>query len=150
MSLFREIDYMATAKNVDHFLSHWLPKLILRSGRGLTDLSSPKLSFMPVGHAADDAAETAIVNGMAAETVVQAIHHTIYGCPELSKDILVWTYIDHWTPTKIIQHIPYERTYFFHVLKPDALNYFADGYDYWQARLKVDAGNIRDLHIYKK
>lgn len=149
MSLFREIDYMATAKNVDHFLSYWLPKLILKSGRGLTDLSSPKLSFMPVAHAADDAAETAIVNGMAAETVVQAIHHTIYHCSSISKIILLDIYIHNYSVERTVMDLPYERSQYFHKLKPKALLEFADSYDYWERVCGVDTSDIIDLHIYQ-
>lgn len=149
MSLFREINYYATAKNVNHFLTYWLPKLVMKSGRQLTDLSSPKLQQAP-GHNSSYTTDTKIVDGMAAELVVQAIHNTIQGCPELSRVILTKLYLLHETPQAVINSLPYERAYFFKVLKPEALNCFADGYDYWQAELNIDDSDKRDLHAYMK
>lgn len=148
MNLFRDIDYKATAKNTEHFLTYWLPKLILKSGRQLTDLSSPKLSLANGHSNYGNSNETKLVNGMDAEVVVQAVHNTIFGCPALSCKILVSLYINHESPTMVIESLPYERAYFFKVLKPKALNCFADGYDYWQCKLNVDDSDRRDLHIY--
>lgn len=148
MNLFQEINYKATAKNTEHFLTYWLPKLILKSGRQLTDLSSPKLSYANTHSNYGNVAENKLVNGMDAEVVIQAIHRTIYGCPILSRKILVSLYIKHASSQSLIASLPYERAYFFKVLKPQALNCFADGYDFWQCKLNVDMSDRQDLHIY--
>ena len=47
--LFQELDCDKTCDRVDEFLTEDLEKLILMSGRNLTDLRSPTLSLAP-GH----------------------------------------------------------------------------------------------------
>ena len=149
MNLLAEIDYQATAGNVDRLLKIKLPKLCYRAGRGIYELSSPQLSLAPAHSTGGNSAEASIINTLGIEQIILAIHHTIYHCGEISKTILIDTYIHHYTPDRIISLLPYERSQYFHKLKPLALNEFADRYDYWQRKCGVDIEDITDLHIYQ-
>lgn len=149
MNLFADIDYRATANNVDNLLKNKLPRLAHQCGRGLIDLSSPTLSLAPSHTNRTDGQENSIVHAMAAQEVVNAIHATIFDCSELSKTILVDTYLKRYTPEKIISSLPYQRSQYFHKLKPAALVEFADRYDYWQTQFKIDKSDMVDLHITK-
>lgn len=148
MNLLADIDYDATANNVDRLLRIKLPKLCLRCGRGLTDLSSPQLSFAPSHSTGRNIQECNIVDALGIEEVIRAIHHTIYHCTEISKIILVDTYIHQYPVEQIVMLLPYERSQYFHRLKPMALNEFADRYDYWQRACGVDEEDQIDLHVY--
>lgn len=143
-----DIDYKATAKNVDHLLKDQLPHLVLRSGYSLIDLSSPKLSLAPAHSNRTDIQETQIVNSFSVTKVVDAIHKTIFHCSSLSRKILIDRYIKYFTQTKTVMSIPYERSYYFNVLLPKAQCEFADRYDYWQEQCHVDDDDIIDLHTY--
>lgn len=46
--------------------------------------------------------------------------------------------------------LPYEKTYYYKVLKPIALNEFADLYDHWQDECDVEPADHIDLHVYVK
>ena len=150
MNIFNDIDTKATAKNVDHFLRKQLPHIMLRCGRNITDLSSPKLSLTPVSTSMrTDRQETMIINGIELEHVVQAVHNSILACSAISKIILMDIYIHQYTVDRTLMDIPYERSQYFHKIKPTALNELADKYDFQQLKCKVSQENIIDLHIYK-
>ena len=150
MNIFSDINTKATAKNVDHFLRKQLPHIMLRCGRNITKLSSPKLSLTPVSTSRrTDLQESIIVNAMEFEHVVQAVHSSILACSDVSKTILLDIYINQYTVDRTLMDIPYERTQYFHKIKPTALNELADKYDFQQLKCKVSQENIIDLHIYK-
>ena len=150
MNIYSDIDTKATAKNVDHFLRKQLPHIMLRCGRSITDLSSPKLSLAPVSTSMrTDRQETMIINAVELENVVQAVHNSILACSDISKIILLDIYIHQYTIDRTLMDIPYERSQFFHKFKPRSLVEFADYYDYWQSKCKVDEEDRLDLHIYK-
>ena len=44
--------------------------------------------------------------------------------------------------------LPYEKTSYYKVLKPIALNEFADLYDYYQDQCDVEPKDKIDLHVY--
>lgn len=148
MNCLDDIDYKATAENVDHLLKDKLPHLVLRCGYALTDLSSPKLSLAPAHTHRTDVQESQIVNSFSVTKVVDAIHQTIFHCSNLSRKILIDRYIKYFTQTRTVMSIPYERSYYFNVLLPKAQCEFADRYDYWQKQCHVDIENITDLHVY--
>lgn len=150
MNIFSDIDTKATAKNVDHFLKKQLPHIMLRCGHNITELSSPKLSLTPVSTSMrTDRQETMIINAVELEHVVQAVHNSILACSDISKIILLDIYIHQYTIDRTLMDIPYERSQFFHKFKPRSLVEFADYYDYWQSKCKVDEEDRLDLHIYK-
>ena len=68
MNIFNDIDTKATAKNVDHFLRKQLPHIMLRCGRNITDLSSPKLSLTPVSTSMRTDRQETIWNNVTRET----------------------------------------------------------------------------------
>lgn len=149
MNLFSDVDTKQTAVNVDRLFRFKLPKLMRRCGRDLTDLSSPQLSDAP-SHDGINHQETAIVNGLGIEPVIEAIHRSIYSCSKISQTILLDTYVYNYTAEQIIRLLPYERSQFYNQLKPAALNEFADWYDYWERKLDVDQEDIIDLHAYEE
>ena len=111
MNIFSDIDTKATAKNVDHFLRKQLPHIMLRCGRSLTDLSSPRLSLTPVSTSIrTDRQESMIINAVELEHVVQAVHNSILACSDVSKIILMDIYIHQYTVDRTLMDIPYERS----------------------------------------
>lgn len=149
MNVFADIDSKATAKNVDNLLKNKLPRLTERCGCNLTDLSSPKLSLAPVQSSRSNYQEHNLIDSFGVSKVVEAIYQTMNHCSDISKKILIANYIKYEMQERIIMELPYERSHYFHVLKPKSLNEFADRYDYWQRCCKVDDDDIVDLHIYK-
>ena len=149
MNLFADIDVQATADNVDDFLKNKFPHLLLRCGCGLTDLSSPQLSLAPAHSNGFNHQEGSIINALGIEPVVEAVHHTIYHCSSISKIILLDIYVRYYSVDRTLMDLPYERTQYFHKLKPTALVEFADSYDYWERACGVDTSDIIDLHIYQ-
>lgn len=151
MDIYSDIDLKATAKNVDQFLSKKLPHIMLRCGHSITELSSPKLSLTPVSTSRKtDLQESIIVSAMEFERVVQAVHSSILSCSDISKTILIDKYIRNYSVDRTLMDIPYEKTYYYTVLKPRALAEFADLYSGKQLKCKVSKENLIDLHIYKK
>lgn len=149
MNLFADIDVQATADNVDDFLKNKFPHLLLRCGCGLTDLSSPQLSLAPAHSNGFNHQEGSIINALGIEPVVEAVHHTIYHCSSISKIILLDIYVRYYSVDRTLMDLPYERTQYFHKLKPTALVEFADSYDYWERECGVNTSDIIDLHIYQ-
>lgn len=145
MELFKEIDTKKTAQRVSKFLTNDLEKLILMSGRSLTDLSSPMLSEAPGHTNGINNQEAAIVRGLDAEREVQAIHHTINNLPNNSRTILIGLYINHDSWNIVQQRIYREHTQF-SVMRRQALVQFADSFEYYQQLY----GCIPciDLHVY--
>lgn len=145
LSLFDMPDFGATANRVNRFLSVQLPRLALRSGRHLADLSSPQLSLAPGSGSHGNNAENIIVNSMEADAVINAISYCIMSMPGTSKQILTKKYLDQLSDWKVQQKMGYsERQYF--RLKRQALNDFADGYDSAQVRFCISEDNLIDLH----
>ncbi|QNQ81524.1 hypothetical protein FP432_04120 [Lactobacillus sp. PV034] len=140
------MDINKTANRVDKFLKKDLEKLILMSGRSLTDLSSPVLSEAPSHRNGVNSQEAAIIRGLDAAREVQAIHHTIVNLPETSRTILIGLYIKHESWTLVQQRIYREHTQL-SILRRQALIQFADSFDYYQQHY----GCIPcvDLHVYK-
>lgn len=150
MNIYSDIDTKKTAKNVDYFLKKQLPHIMLRCGHSITELSSPRLSLTPVSTSSrTDLQESIIINAMEFENVVQAVHSAILSCSDISKTILLDIYIHSYSVDRTLMDIPYERSNYFHRLKPKALLEFADLYSGKQIKCKVSHENIIDLHIYQ-
>ena len=150
VNIWTEVDFDKTATRVDRLLKYKLPRLARRCGRSLTDLSSPQLSSASSHSNRTDGQERMLVNSFSIEKVVNAIYQTIIHCSDNSKLILVSNYIDYIPQEQIIMQLPYEKTYYYKVLKPIALNEFADCYDHWQDECDVEDEDHIDLHVYIK
>lgn len=144
--LFPEVDVVESCKTIDKFFKRDLDKLILMSGRSLTDLKSPVLSVAPGHSNRSGVAESAIIRGLNAEAEVHAIHNAITSLDQISQAILCGLYIDHqsWHALQDTLHV--EKTQF-SKLRQHALLCFADSFDYWQRQLRCEP--IIDLHEYK-
>lgn len=149
MNVFADIDNKATAKNVNNLLKNKLPRLVERCGCNLTDLSSPKLSLVSVQSSRSNYQERNLIDSFSVSKIVEAIYQTLAHCSNISKKILIDKYIRNKMQEQTIMELPYEHNYYYKVLKPKALNEFADKYDYWQRYCKVDNEDIIDLHIYQ-
>lgn len=149
MDIFADVDFDATAVNVDKLLKTKLPRLVRRCGRSLTDLSSPQLSSASAHSNRTDGQERTLVNSFNISKVVDAIYQTIAHCSPNSRKILIANYIKYVPQEQLIASLPYEKTYYYNILKPIALNEFADLYDYWQNECNVDLEDEIDLHIYE-
>ncbi|WP_436341521.1 ArpU family phage packaging/lysis transcriptional regulator [Lactobacillus johnsonii] len=145
--LFKELDCDKTCDRVDEFLTEDLEKLILMSGRNLTDLRSPTLSLAPGHSNGTNHAEASIVRGLNAEAELRAIHHTIYHLPEMSKIIMRNLYIYQMESWQVADAIRYGHTQF-NTLKRRAQLFFADSFDHWQRYMACSP--IIDLHEYKQ
>lgn len=145
--LFKELDCDKTCDRVDEFLTEDLEKLILMSGRNLTDLRSPTLSLAPGHSNGTNHAEASIVRGLNAEAELRAIHHTIYHLPEMSKIIMRNLYISQMESWQVADAIRYGHTQF-NTLKRRAQLFFADSFDHWQRYMACSP--IIDLHEYKQ
>lgn len=110
--LFQELDCDKTCDRVDEFLTEDLEKLILMSGRNLTDLRSPTLSLAPGHSNGTNHAEASIIRGLNAEAELRAIHHTIYHLPEMSKIIMRDLYIYQMESWQVADAIRYGHTQF--------------------------------------
>ena len=75
--LFPEINKKRTLENVSSFFKKDLPKLLLMSGRNLTDLSSPKLSAAPGSSNFGNANEDKLINGDYDSVVAMTIKFVI-------------------------------------------------------------------------
>ncbi|MGO5461388.1 ArpU family phage packaging/lysis transcriptional regulator [Lactobacillus amylovorus] len=150
MNIWSDVDFDKTATRVDKLLKYKLPRLARRCGRSLTDLSSPHLSSASSHSNRTDGQERMIVNSFSIENVVDAICQTINHCSDNSKLILIGNYIKYIPQEQLIMMLPYEKTYYYKVLKPIALNEFADLYDYYQDQCDVEPKDKIDLHVYVK
>lgn len=145
--LFQELDCDKTCDRVDDFLTKDLEKLILMSGRNLTDLRSPTLSSAPAHSNGTNHAEASIIRGLNAEAELRAIHLTIYHLPEMSKIIMRDLYIYQMENWQVADAIRYGHTQF-NTLKRRAQLFFADSFDHWQRYMACQP--IIDLHKYKQ
>lgn len=150
MNIWSDVDFDKTANRVDKLLKYKLPRLARRCGRSLTDLSSPQLSSASSHSNCTDGQERMMVNSFSIENVVDAIYQTINHCSDNSKLILIGNYIKYIPQEQLIMMLPYEKTYYYKVLKPIALNEFADLYDYYQDQCDVEPKDKIDLHVYAK
>ena len=148
MNIWSDVDFDKTANRVDKLLKYKLPRLARRCGRSLTDLSSPQLSSASSHSNRTDGQERMMVNSFNIEKVVDAICQTINHCSDNSKLILIGNYIKYIPQEQLIMMLPYEKTYYYKVLKPIALNEFADLYDYYQDQCDVEPKDKIDLHVY--
>ena len=150
VNIWTDVDFDKTANRVDKLLKYKLPRLARRCGRSLTDLSSPKLSSASSHSNRTDGQERMLVNSFSIGKVVDAICQTIYHCSDNSRTILIGNYIKYIPQEQLIMQLPYEKTYYYNVLKPIALNEFADLYDYYQDQCDVELEDKIDLHVYVK
>jgi ArpU family phage transcriptional regulator len=149
MNIYDDVNTTATYKNVDKFLKNKLPRLVRLCGRSLTDLSSPQLSLTPVKTSLTNSQESKLVNSFGISKIVEAVYQSIIHCSPISKKILMYSYIKYIPQLQLIASLPYEHTQYYAYIKPEALNEFADLYNYYQKYCEVDKEDLIDLHVYK-
>lgn len=143
--LLPEININETRKRVNDFLNHDFQRLLLMSGRSLTDLRSPQLTLAPGHSNSANGVEVSLIRGLDAEATVRAVHHAIYHLPETYQLIMKDKYIYSMKDWQVEEALRYGHTQYNH-LKRRALLYFADSFDFWQERLQCDP--VIDLHVY--
>lgn len=144
--LFKELDAYGTISQVADLLGDDLERLLLQTGRRLTDLKSPQLSGMPSG-SHNNYTEMMVINGLNAEAEVRAIHATIQHLPETSKQVLVGMFVDHHQWFQVSNKLFQSKSTLYR-RRRQAMLEFADAFDYWQRVYHCEP--IRDLHKYKK
>lgn len=144
--LFPEIDRQQTLDRISLFFKKDLERLLLMSGHGLTDLSSPILSLAPAHTNFRNPNEDKLIRGLDAESMVQAVDDAIHHCSPISKTIMLQLYI-HKRSWEQVKPMVYSENHKFSYLRRKAMLEFADAFDYWQ---KVHhCQPIIDLHVYK-
>ena len=129
--LFPEINKKRTLENVSSFFKKDLPKLLLMSGRNLTDLSSPKLSAAPGSSNFGNANEDKLINGIDAEAMVEAVYDAIHHCSHNSEIILIELFVNRKSWGEV-QRMVYSEQNKFCYLRRRAMFEFANSFDYWQ------------------
>lgn len=129
--LFPEINKKRTLENVSSFFKKDLPKLLLMSGRNLTDLSSPKLSAAPGSSNFGNANEDKLINGIDAEAMVEAVYDSIHHCSHNSQIILIELFVKRKSWYEVKQMV-YSEQYKFSYLRRRAMFDFANSFSYWQ------------------
>ena len=129
--LFPEINKKRTLENVSSFFKKDLPKLLLMSGRNLTDLSSPKLSAAPGSSNFGNATEDKLINGIDAEAMVEAVYDAIHHCSHNSEIILIELFVNRKSWGEV-QRMVYSEQNKFSYLRRRAMFEFANSFDYWQ------------------
>lgn len=129
--LFPKLNKKKTLENVSDFFKHDLERLILMSGRSLTDLSSPRLSHAPSSTNFGNHVENQLINGIDAEAMIEAVHDTIYHCPYTSSVILTELFVKRqsWNQVK---PMVYSENYKFSYLRRKAMFDFAESFNFWQ------------------
>lgn len=143
--LFPELNEKATLDQISSFFKKDLDRLLLMSGHKLTDLTSPKLSLAPSHSNSGNIAESNIIRGLNAETMIEAIYDAVNHLTPSSKTIIVDLFIkrESWDYVQMKMHCGQNK---FAYLRRKAMFEFADSFDYWQRKNKCEP--IIDLHIY--
>lgn len=128
--LFPELNRKKTLENVSDFFKKDYERLLLMSGKKLTDLSSPTLSGVP-GSSAGNTNETKLVDGISAIDFIAAVEDTINHCSYNSEIILHELFIKKRSWDEV-QGMVYSGHYKFSYLRRQAMFEFADGFNYWQ------------------
>lgn len=145
MGLFRDIDVPKTCNKVHKFLTKDLDRLLLMSGRTLTDLRSPQLTLAPGSTNRGNSNEDRLIRGLDAELEVRAIRNTINRLPETSKIIITDMYIYKMSSQQCKEAVRYESSRYYDLRRRAQLA-FADAFDYQQKVLGIKTDY--DLHVY--
>lgn len=143
--LFKELDSSETVKRVARFFNKDYERLYLLAGSRLTDISSPALSQAP-GHTSGNHNETALIQGITAGAMIDAVNDAISKCSYSSQVILKNLLIrkESWQD---IKNQLYCECHKLGYLRKRACLEFADAFDAAQIRHKCQP--IIDLHVYK-
>ena len=143
--LFKELDNVETVKRVARFFNKDYERLYLLAGSRLTDISSPSLSPAP-GHTAGNHNESAIVRGITAGAMIDAVNDAISKCSYSSQIILKNLLIrrESWQDVKNQLYCEGHKLGY---LRKRACLEFADAFDSAQIRHKCQP--VIDLHVYK-
>ena len=142
--LFKELDSQETVNRVASFFNKDYERLFLLSGSRLTDISSPTLSQAP-GHTSGNHAEIALIQGITAGSMIDAVNDAIGKCSYSSQVILKNLLIrrESWQDVKNQLYCEGHKLSY---LRKKACLEFADSFDSAQIRHKCQP--IIDLHVY--
>lgn len=143
--LFPKLNEKKTLDNVSDFFEKDLDRLLLMSGRGLTDITSPRLSSCGGGSGLKNGAEVKLIDGISAGALVEAVRDTIQHCSHNSRIILIELFVKHksWQEVKPMVYSEHHK---FSYLRRRAMFEFADGFNYWQEIHQCQP--IVNLHDY--
>lgn len=145
--LFKELDSAETVNRVASFFNKDYERLLLLAGSRLTDISSPALSQAPGGHTSGNHAEIALIQGITAEALIDAVNDAIGKCSYSSQVILKNLLIrrESWQDVKNQLYCEGHKLSY---LRKKACLEFADSFDSAQIRHKCQP--VIDLHVYEK
>lgn len=139
-SLLEDIDFKATAINVDSFFKNSVRRLLqMANDQDLLHISSPRMDGMPMNHDNCNHATEGIDRVTQAAYVCQKIAETIGHCSQSSQTILIKKYVKREQDMWIAQELHISDTKYSD-LKKWALNEFADRFQSTKCR--------EELHVY--
>ena len=141
LDLLDKLDYDATAKRVDYYLTVVVMRLLRIANESPAALKSPNMDGMPRSPHYENVNETKMQKYIDAKTEINAVGMVIMRCSSMAQTILTKLYINHLPNVIVYESIGYSRSQFAH-LKKEALNEFADRFEC------VKGG--RDLHVFRK
>lgn len=144
--LFKELDNSETVKRVARFFNEDYERLYLLAGSRLTDISSPALSQAP-GHTGGNHNETALIQGITAGAMIDAVNDAIGKCSYSSQVILKNLLIRKESWQDIKNQLFCEGHKLGYLRKRACLE-FADAFD--SAQIRHNCQPIIDLHVYKE
>ena len=139
LDLLDKLDYDATAKRVDYYLTVIVARLLRIANESPAALKSPNMDGMPRCPHYEGVSETKMQKYIDAKTEINAVGMVIMRCSSMAQTILTKLYINHLPNVVVCDTIGYSHSQFAH-LKKEALNEFADRFEC------VKGG--RDLHVY--
>lgn len=136
MELLPEIDEKKTIKNVVHFLSGHKVR-VLRAGRSISSLQSPRLDGMPKSPSKKNTAGGRLAESAQAQQEVDETVRAVSCLDSNSRLIIERLFIDEapWTNTDVARELNFERTKY-NRLKRWALLSFAEAYRLDDFRIK--------------
>lgn len=138
MNLLPELDEEKTKDNVVNFFNKDLEKLVLMSGRKLTDLQSPNFDNQSSGSSFVNSNELKLIDGLDTQNIVKSVYDALYhGVDDTSRRILIGQYIEHKRWIDLGFDINREKSSFAKYRKR-ALIMFAYSFEAWQYRNHCD------------
>lgn len=145
--LFPELDKEGTLDNVSDFFKKDLERLLLMSGKSLTDLKSPQLSKAPGHSNGTNSNENLLIRGLDAGAMVEAVSDTLAHSSPVSRTILIELFIKRrpWFEVENKLFCDHNKLSY---LRKKAMFEFADSFDFYQRKHNCEP--IIDLHEYKE
>ena len=135
------VDLIATAENVDNFLSTKLEKAVRVVNLNIADLQSPTIDGLPRAATFSNTLEAKVIRYIDSQNIVIGFVNVYQKCNMISQKIIRLCYLKGMDNKDVMNALGYEHSQYA-IIKQRALNEFAD-------RFEMQHG-CPDLHAYKK